>query len=68
MYENLLRQRECKVCLVNLATVCFLPCRHLSVCPACAPQLQVLTDAFFRLKLTIETFSCLKCNENVATL
>ena len=41
MYENLLRQRECKVCLSNLATVCFLPCRHLSACPACAPQLQV---------------------------
>lgn len=40
MYENLLRQRECKVCLSNLATVCFLPCRHLSACPACAPQLQ----------------------------
>jgi len=40
MYENLVRQRECKVCLSNLATVCFLPCRHLSACPACAPKLQ----------------------------
>ena len=40
MYSNLLRQRECKVCLSNLATVLFLPCGHLSVCPACAPRLQ----------------------------
>ena len=41
MYVDLLRQRECKVCLSNLATVLFLPCGHLSACPACAPHLQV---------------------------
>lgn len=40
MYVDLLRQRECKVCLSNLATVLFLPCGHLSACPACAPHLQ----------------------------
>ena len=40
-YDHLRRQHECKVCLSNLATVCFLPCRHLSACPACAPQLEV---------------------------
>lgn len=40
MYVDLLRQRECKVCLSNLATVLFLPCGHLSACPACAPQLR----------------------------
>lgn len=40
MYGDLLRQRQCKVCLSNLATVLFLPCGHLSACPACAPHLQ----------------------------
>ena len=49
MYEGLLRQRECKVCLSNLATVLFLPCGHLSACPACAPQLQVSDFLFSRL-------------------
>ena len=47
MYSNLLRQRECKVCLSNLATVLFLPCGHLSVCPACAPRLQGVSTLYF---------------------
>ena len=46
MYVDLLRQRECKVCLSNLATVLFLPCGHLSACPACAPHLQVRNDSY----------------------
>ena len=49
MYVDLLRQRECKVCLSNLATVLFLPCGHLSACPACAPHLQVRNDSSLTL-------------------
>ncbi|CBY24125.1 unnamed protein product [Oikopleura dioica] len=55
-YDHLRRQHECKVCLSNLATVCFLPCRHLSACPACAPQLENCHVCRERIVSVIDVF------------
>lgn len=55
-YDVLRRQHECKVCLSNLATVCFLPCRHLSACPACAPQLENCHVCRQRIREVIDVF------------
>ena len=32
-------EQRCKVCLINRATVVFLPCLHLAACPTCTQQL-----------------------------
>ena len=38
-FEKARSEQRCKVCLVNRATVVFLPCLHLAGCPICSQQL-----------------------------
>ena len=39
--DDLEERNECCVCMEADAAVCFLPCRHLSTCEACAADLQL---------------------------
>ena len=38
--DNLAERNECCVCMEADAAVCFLPCRHLATCEACAAPLE----------------------------
>ena len=38
--DDLAERNECCVCMEADAAVCFLPCRHLSTCEACAAPLE----------------------------
>lgn len=54
--KRLKESRLCKICMDKEVGILFLPCRHLAVCPMCAPNLNKCPVCRKSIKVLIKTY------------